>query len=261
MNESKKTVLITGASSGIGYEISKIFAKNGFNIILVSRNKVKLESIGRNIKNKYNIEVDVIDVDLGNENSAEIVYKRVKEKKRNVNILINNAGVGYAESFCKTCVEKDFEIIDVNIKSLINLTKFFSKDMIEHGEGSILNVASTGAYQPGPYTASYYASKSYVLSFSEALRVELSEYNINVSVLCPGATKTNFSKNAGKEDVKGAMSPQKVAFSAYNGLKKNKAVIIPGLVNKICIVFSKILPGLITARIVKSIQKSVIKKN
>lgn len=205
----------------------------------------------------FHVNVRIIVKDLNQDNAAEDIFNEIKEKKIKVHTLINNAGIGYCGLFHNTNIEKDLKIIYTNIRSLTILTKLFSKEMVKNNEGNILNVASTGSYQPGPYISTYYASKAYVLSFSQAIRNELKKYRVNVSVLCPGATLTSFSKNAGKIDIKNSMSPEKVAKIAYKGLKKKKGVIIPGIFNKIAILFSKLLPGCISASIVRKIQESI----
>ncbi|MBV4419475.1 SDR family oxidoreductase [Clostridium tyrobutyricum] len=257
IENNKKSVLITGASSGIGYELSKIFARNGFNLILIARNKTKLIQLSNYLINTFHVDIKIIIKDLNKDTAAEDIFNEIKEKKIKVHTLINNAGIGYCGIFHNTNIEKDLYIIYTNIRSLTILTKLFSKEMVKNGEGNILNVASTGAFQPGPYISTYYASKAYVLSFSQAIRNELKNYKVNVSVLCPGATLTSFSKNAGKKDIKNSMSPKKVAEIAYKGLKKKKGVIIPGTFNKTAIIFSKLLPGYISAKIVRKIQESV----
>lgn len=231
----ENTVLITGASSGIGYELAKVFGANKYNLILVSRNTDKLKILAQELIKEHNIRVDVISEDLSKAESAEKLYSKVKELNLEVNILINNAGVGEVGYFHEISMSKDLEMMQLNMVTLTELTKLFSRDMVKRKHGKILNVASTGAFSPGPYTAVYYATKAYVLSLSEALNKELREHNVVVSVLCPGATKTNFAKRAGKKDTPIAMDPSKVAKAAYEGLKQNKRIIIPGIENKILV--------------------------
>lgn len=231
----KNTVLITGASSGIGYELAKVFGVNSYNLILVSRNTDKLKSLAHELIKEHGISVEVISEDLSKSESAERLYNKVKQLNLEVDILINNAGVGEVGYFHEISISKDLEMMQLNIVTLTELTKFFSRDMVNRKNGKILNVASTGAFSPGPYTAVYYATKAYVLSLSEALNKELREHNVVVSALCPGATKTNFAKRAGKKDTPVAMDPSKVAKAAYEGIKHNKRIIIPGIENKILV--------------------------
>lgn len=232
---NKDTVLISGASSGIGYELAKVFAFHKYNLILVSRNAEKLAEIAEELTKKYNINVDIIAQDLSEPGAAKIIFDTVVEKRLSADILINNAGSGKIGLFHEMEMERDLEMMQLNMVSLTEMTKLFSREMIKKNKGKILNVASTGSFAPGPFTAVYYATKAYVLSLSEALYQELKPYNITVTALCPGATRTNFAKNAGKKDVPGAMEPSIVAKIAYNGLINNKRVVVPGIANKILI--------------------------
>lgn len=234
-----ENVLITGATSGIGYEFAKVFAKNKYNLLLCSRNKESLEKIKSEISEKYNVEVNVFAKDLSRKEEVRELYEEVAAKGITVDILINNAGAGYVGEFIKEDYERDECIMQLNMNALTYLTKVFAKQMAQRKKGRILNVASTGSYHPGPYTAVYYATKAYVLSFTEALSEELKQYNITVSALCPGATKTNFSKNAGKRDNSNAMSPQFVAQKGYEGLMKNKVTIIPGFQYKLFVLLPR----------------------
>lgn len=256
---NEKTVLITGASSGIGLELAKLFSKDGYNLILVARSENKLEEIAKNLIKKYNINVHIIKEDLSKRESVKDLFLKVQQLGIRVTTLVNNAGAGYCGLFHEIDIDKDEKMIGLNIEAITYLTKLFSKEMIKLKKGSILNVASTGSYEPGPYIAVYYASKAYVLSFSQALENELKPYGIKVCTLCPGATKTGFSKNAGKKDIKTAMSAEKTAEIAYRGFMKNKSVIIPGFFNKIAVLFCKLLPGKISAVVVRRIQEDATK--
>lgn len=234
-----ENVLITGATSGIGYEFAKIFAENKYNLILCARKKERLEEIQKDIIEKYKVNVYIFAKDLSKEKEIKELYKDITDNKIDVDILINNAGAGYVGEFINENYDRDENILTLNINALTYLTKVFANKMVKKNRGKILNVASTGAYHPGPYTAVYYATKAYVLSFTEALAEELKEYDITVSALCPGATKTNFSKNAGKRDNKNAMSPKFVAQKGYEGLMKNKVTIIPGFQYKLFVLLPR----------------------
>ena len=255
----KKTVLITGATSGIGYEFSKIFMENNYDVILVGRNLEKLMEL-EDFSKKKCVRAYTYKFDLSLSENINILYKKIKTEVGKVDILINNAGIGFNGEFNEIDWQKQLDIINVNIISLTKLTKLILKDMINEKDGKILNVASTGAYQPGPLISVYYASKAYVLSFSEALREEVKDKGINVVTLCPGATKTNFSKRAGKGDLDVAMSAEEVEECGYKALMNNKAICIPGIMNKVLVFLSKVSPTTLNAKIVKKIQNKAISK-
>lgn len=258
MNKSK-TVLITGASSGIGKQLSKFFAKDNYNLILTARNEKKLDDIAEKLRKSYNSQITIIKKDLSKTDSAEELYKEIKSRNLKIDILINNAGFGKSGPFCSKDNETYSEMIRLNILSLTILTNLALKDMIKNGSGKILNVASTGAYVPGPYTAVYYATKAYVLSFTEAISNEIKNTGINISVLCPGPTLSGFAERAGRENSKIAMNSESVARIAYKGLLKNKKLIIPGFTNKVAVFFSKLLPGKLTAGFISRMQKGKMK--
>lgn len=260
MAEQKEWVLVTGASSGIGYELSKLFAEKGYNLVLIARNIEKLNKISHELTLRFNTAIKVIQKDLSLLGSAEEVFHDVENSNINVDILVNNAGLGATGLFHEIDYKKDMDMINLNITSLTILTKLFSKKMIKRKKGKILNVASTGSYQPGPYIAVYYATKAYVLSFSQAITNELKNYGISVTTLCPGATKTEFSKRAGKKDLQLAMDAKTVAETAYHGLLKNKRLVIPGGNNKAAVVLSKLVPGSISAKAVRKIQQQLTEK-
>lgn len=255
----RKKVLITGATSGIGYEFAKIFMSDDFELILVGRNSEKLNEL-KKLADENCVSTFIISFNLSNIEELEDLYSIIKNKCGTVDILINNAGIGFNGEFSDITWEKHLDVLNLNIISLTKLTKLFLKDMILNGEGKILNVASTGAYQPGPLIGVYYATKAYVLSFSESLREEVKDKGIQVTTLCPGATKTNFSKRSGKGDLDVAMSAEKVAKIGYNALMKNKGICIPGIMNKVLVFFSKIAPTSLNAKIVKKIQGNAISK-
>lgn len=255
-----KNVLLTGASTGIGYELAYVFAKNRHNLIVIARSQSKLEEMANDLQLKYGITVTVIAKDLSKPNAAQEVFNEVKDKGIKIDILVNNAGIGSCGLFHQTDISKDLEMIQLNITELTLLTKLFAKQMVQRRQGKILNVASTGSYQPGPLIAVYYATKAYVLSFSQAIANELKPYNVSVTTLCPGATKTAFAKNAGKSNVKGAVDASSVAEAAYKGLMKNQVLIIPGIINTMMVIGSKLLPGKISAHLVRKVQQSVINR-
>lgn len=250
--------LITGASSGIGLELAKIFAKNNHNLVLVARSENVLNELKSQFEKDHNIKVKVIVQDLKYYNAPTAIYDAVKLAKINVNILVNNAGFGNYGKFSATDLEAELEMIQVNITALTHLTKLFLKDMLENNIGRIMNVASTAAFQPGPLMAVYFASKAYVLSFSEALAEELHDTKIKVTALCPGPTKTNFGKAANIEDgvlFTGNIPDGKdVAEYAYNALVKGKRVAIHGFRNKMLANSVRFFPRKTVTRMVRKMQ-------
>ena len=257
-----KTVLITGASSGIGYEFAKIYAKKGYNLVITARRKNNPDRIKQELESfDTSICVDIIVLDLSKQNSAKELYEVVKQRGILIDTLINNAGFGVYGNFIETDIEKEIDMIELNIKSLVVLTKLFLKDMVSRNNGTIINVASTAAFQPGPLMSVYYASKSFVLSFTEAIRNEVRDTNVNISVLCPGPTDTEFEKSASLEESSlftklKVMKPEKVAIIGYKGINRNKSVIIPGILNNILITFNKIIPRALVINIVRKLQES-----
>lgn len=254
----KETVLITGASSGIGYELAKVFASHKYNLILVARSAKKLNELAELVRNQYDVKVDVIAHDLSQVGASKKVFDEVQSLQITIDILVNNAGVGNVGFFHETQLNKDAEMIQLNITALTEMTKLFSREMVKRKKGKILNVGSTGSFAPGPYIAVYYATKAYVLSFSKAIAKELKAYGITVTALCPGAVRTNFCKTAGKRDMPGAMEASVVAKLAYEGLLKNKEVIVPGVQNKILIRLPK---GLVSSINFKNQQKLEIRRD
>ncbi|MBE6072238.1 MAG: SDR family oxidoreductase [Clostridium butyricum] len=253
----KQYVLITGATSGIGYEFAKIFAENNYNLIISGRNIKVLQNMKERMEEEYKIMVYIFEKDLSKKGSAEELYKEIKNNNINIDILINNAGFGYVNEFIKEGYDKDEEMMNLNMNSLTVLTKLCGREMAERKQGKILNVASTGAYHPGPYTAVYYATKAYVLSLTEAVAHELKPYNVTVTALCPGATKTNFCKREGKEDNPKAKDPSFVAKKGYEALMKGKGNIIPGIENKLLVM----LPRKIVAPFIGKYQMGLKKKH
>ena len=236
---NNNTVLITGATSGIGLEFTKLFYKNGYNLLLVSRNIDKLKTIKKQIENDKKT-IDIIQSDLSKKGSTEDVYNQCKNKGIVIDILVNNAGVGLYGEHVDLKVDKVEEMITLNIISLTTLCSLFGKDMKERRSGYILNLASTAAYQAVPYISSYAATKSYVLNFSESLSKEMEDYNVVVTCLSPGHTDTNFFHEAGVEDEtngffskKSRANAQKVAEHGINVLFNKKISSIPGTKNKL----------------------------
>ena len=257
----KNTALITGASSGLGYEFSKIFAREGYNLVLVARNEKKLLELKNELEEEYKIEVEVIPKDLKNHDSAKELYEATTEKNIEVEVLVNNAGFGDFGDFINSDLSKQEEMVDVNVKALMQLSHFYLNDMKKRNRGKLLNVASVAAFEPGPLMSVYYATKAFVLSFTEALSVELKDTNIIVSALCPGPTKTGFEKNAdtiGRGIFKNlkVSTANYVAEYGYRSLMQGKVIATPGLNNKTLVFSAKIAPRSLVRRISYLIQKA-----
>jgi short-subunit dehydrogenase len=248
---NKKTALITGATSGLGYEFVKLFASDGYDLVLVARNNRKLTEI----KNTFSqVKITLIEKDLSIEGAAKEVFEEVERHGISIDILVNNAGFGLKGTFDKLDIQKQLNMIQLNTATLTELTYYFLQKMKQRNSGRILNVASTAAFQPGPLMAVYFATKAYVLSFSEALMEELSGTSVTVTALCPGATKTNFGAVANVENSKmfsQAMSAEVVAKQGYTALMKGKRVFVPGGVNKAGVLGTKFMPRSIAAKVAK----------
>lgn len=247
--------LITGASSGIGLDMARYLATMKYELILVARDKKKLEDIQESLPTK----VTIIVADLANEQKVKELY--VLLKKENIDILINNAGFGAFGNFTETDLNKEMEMIDTNIRAVHILTKSFLKDMEKNNYGYILNVASSAAFQPGPLMATYYATKSYVYQLTEALYYEQKKKDskVHISVLCPGPVATNFNNVAG---VKFGVKPLKssyVAKYAIDSMFKKKMLIIPGFTMKCAKFFGRFVSDKFLLRIAYRIQKKKTK--
>jgi short-subunit dehydrogenase len=243
--------LITGASGGIGYEISKKFAEKGDYIILVARTGNKLQQIAQELQNNYSVKTQIIQQDLSLPDAAEKIFIQVKEWSLPVDNLVNNAGFYIQGSFSDTSWEKEQELIQLQCINHTKLVKLFLPEMLKKNQGRILNVCSTGSFLPGPYNAIYCASKSFFLSFSEALSEELAGTGIRITALCPGGTNTPF-QNSNKRKLtflNPLMEASVVATKGYNALMKGKRVIVPGISNKIQILALRFLPRWIVARL------------
>ena len=260
-----KYVLITGASSGIGKELAKQFAKNGYNLLLVARRKELLDSLKEELLNEYSCNVEVLAMDVSENPKA--IYDYCIENNLKISVLINNAGFGDYGKFMDSDLDKYMEMIELNNKSLVALTYHFLKDMKEYGYGHIINVGSVASFMPGPYMAVYYATKAFVMSFSLALREELKNDNIHVSVLCPAPTKTDFWKVANGEttsvyDNLFARTAADAADTGFKMFRQNKAFAIDGLAYKVMIGIVRYMPLELAARTIGYLQgKTKNRKN
>ena len=247
--------LITGASSGIGREMAIYLSSLGYDLIVVARRKERLEEL----KKLCNTKVEVISLDLSKEENCFELYEKVKNK--NINIVINNSGFGLCGDFTEIDLNKELEMINVNIKCLHILTKLFLRDMIKRNSGYILNVASSAAFAPGPLMATYYSTKSYVLRLTESIYRELKQKNSNIviSALCPGPVDTEFNDVANVKFAFKPLTSEYVAKYAVNQMFKRKHIIVPGMTMKFNRFLSKIVPDKISSIVIYHSQKKKLK--
>jgi len=252
-------VLITGASSGIGRAIALWYGHHrpGTTLILTARSKPRLIELKTELTALGVADVHLISIDLASATGPKELYAAVKTLNLQITGLINNAGAGVMGRFANTDPAAIANVVDLGVRSHSLVVRLFLPDLLATA-GRLLQVSSSGAFQPGPYTAVYYATKAYVQSFSEAIAYELKHSGVTVSILCPGAVASNFSRRAGKADVKGAMSPAQVADYTMPRFLKGRRHIVPGLMNRWLIRGSKILPARLLARIVSGIQSKLV---
>jgi uncharacterized protein len=243
-----KNVLITGATSGIGYELAKRFAEEGYNLILVARNMENLKQTAQDLKASSGlITIHLIVADLFEPGAALEIYNQTKRLGLTVNILINNAGQGEWGFFTATDLEREISIVQLNIISLMSLTKYYLQEMVSRNEGKILLLASSISKVPSPYMAVYAATKSFVLTFAEGIAEEVSGTNVTITALQPDATDTDFFHKAKAENTviyreKSLDSPEEVAIAAFRGLMNNEHVVVPGISNKITKAMNTLMP-------------------
>lgn len=245
--ENEKFALITGATSGIGYELARLFAKDNYNLVLVARNESNLTQTASELKEVSDVTIHTISADLFQPDGAKQVYEKTKELGITIDVLVNDAGQGEWGRFHKTDLQREVDLVQLNIISLMSLTKYYLQEMVERNSGRILQVSSSLAKAPTPYMAVYAASKAFVLSFSEALVKELDETNVTVTALLPGATDTDFFHKAKAESTitykeTSLYDPAEVAKAGYDALMNGDSTVQPGLKNKAQNVLSTILP-------------------
>jgi uncharacterized protein len=243
--------LITGASSGIGEEFARQYAQKGHSLILIARSKDKLDQLSSDLQKNYNATVHVIPQDLSKIDAAEELFKKCQDQNLEVNFLINNAGVGLIGNFESHPIDKIQEMLQLNILTVTKLTYLFLPQL-KKNEGALLNLASQVSFTPAPYMTVYAATKAYVLSFTEALRVELKNTNVKVMALCPGPTYTKFFERAKStpNDINFKFrTTQEVVSCAIEGLENGKAITIPGWENKAFVFFTHLMPRSLLAKL------------
>ena len=254
-----KTALITGSSNGIGYELARVHAEKGDDLVLVARNKCKLDELKKELEETYKIKVYTIGKDLSLQGSAKEVYDELKQQKIVVDYLENNAGFGDFGLFAESDWKKQEQMINLNVTTLAHFTRLFLPDMINRKSGKILNVASTASFQPGPTMSVYFATKAFVLSFSEAINNEVAEHGITVTALCPGGTKSGFQAAASMKDASlfeknNFPTSREVAEYGYLAMMKGKAVAIHGLKNTILANSVRFAPRSMVVKMARKIQ-------
>jgi short-subunit dehydrogenase len=236
MDGKAQTALITGASGGIGYELARLFAHDHYNLVLVARSADKLDQVAAELQSQFGISVRTIALDLAAASAPTFLFDQLQRDEVAVDILVNNAGFGVFGEFASTTEEEILGQIHLNITALTDLTRLFLSAMLARRSGKIMNVASTAAFQPGPLMAVYYATKAYVLSFSQALANEVARSGVVVNCFCPGATDTDFQKRANLENSRlfkkfRPMTAEAVARDGYRGLMAGRTLVISGLKN------------------------------
>lgn len=257
--------LVTGASNGIGFELAKLLAEHGYNLILVARDEEQLQRMANAFTKEFMVDIRIITRDLFQTNAAFEIYEEVKNMNLTVTILVNDAGQGVYGRFVETDIQKQLDIIQLNISSLTALTYLFVRDMVERNEGKVLQLASIASDMPHPLLAVYAATKSYVLSFTEALINELADTNVTLTALQPGATGTDFFHKAGAENTKvvqeGKLAdPARVARDGFDALMKGDHKVVSGLKNKVMSAMSNLTPDSVLAEQVRKQQLEEVPK-
>jgi short-subunit dehydrogenase len=257
----KGTALVTGASVGIGLELAKEFASHGHNLVLVARNRDALEALAGTLEGKHGIKATVFVFDLAEPDSPQALFDAVTAEGIDIDILVNNAGFGLGGAFADTDIDVELAMIQVNVASLVLLTKLFLQPMLRRKHGRILNVASTAGFQPGPLMSIYYATKAFVLSFSQAIDEELRGSGITVTCLCPGATDTEFADRAGISNTRlfqiaGVADAEPVARFGYEATMKGVRLAIPGMKNKSHVQGLRLLPRNLVTYLARKVQEN-----
>ncbi|HKH81505.1 MAG TPA: SDR family oxidoreductase [Methylovirgula sp.] len=258
MAGTRQTALVTGASSGIGLELCRGLAERGFDLILVARNEARLTALSEEVSTQHAVTAKPLVFDLAEPGAPQQIYDKLKTQGTRIDVLVNNAGFGAHGAFAALPLQRQLEMIAVNITALTALTRLFLPDMLERRQGKILNLASMTAFQPGPNMAVYYASKSYVLSLSEALAEELVGTGVSVTCLCPGATKTGFAATAEMEGSLifriAPMDARSVARQGIAAMLAGKRLLVPGVLNRMMVFSVRLAPRALVPKIVKQLQ-------
>lgn len=259
MDQTKETVLITGASSGIGLELARCFAADKSRLVLTARNHAALENLAAELRRNHGIQVEIVVADLADKSSPQRIHDELKGRGIAVDVLVNNAGFGAMGEFCALPLNRQLEMIQVNISALVELTGLFLPGMKMTGRGGILNVGSLAGFQPGPGMAVYFATKAFVLSFTEAIAEECRDSKVLISAFCPGSTETNFGQvaRAGRERKHriSKMSAVEVARIGHEQFRRGRLIVLPGIRNAIVPQLLRILPRSVVRRIAREINQ------
>lgn len=250
-----KWALITGASTGIGLELAKVFAANKFNLVLIARNEARLKEVADELRASHKIEAKILVKDLSLASAPREIFDALHDIP--ISILVNNAGFGWRGEFAESDLQRQtLDMMHVNMDSLVALTRLFLPPMLTRKDGRILNVASTAAFQPGPFANIYFATKAFVLSHSQALSEELEGTGVTVTALCPGSTRTEFFERANMQNLRKEwhmMNADVVAQAGHDGLMRGKRVVIPGLQNKFTAALTNFVPTSFITKIVRKL--------
>jgi short-subunit dehydrogenase len=262
MGNNKKYVLITGATSGIGYELPKLFAQNEYNLVIVARTEANLAKVAQEFHQQYHAEVVPIAKDLFLPDAAEEVYEEVKRRGIQIDVLVNDAGQGQFGEFVDTDIHREFNIIQLNILAPLMLTKLFLKEMVERKEGKILNIGSIAGETPGPLNSIYHGTKAFINNWSEAIRDEVKDKGVTVTVLLPGVTATDFANKADMANTRlfqdmDNLDAAKVAKDGYEALMAGDDKIVSGLKYKAMVAMSHITPDSVLAKEMHILQSPV----
>jgi len=240
---TQPTALITGASSGIGLELARLFARDGYHLVLTARNQSRMETLAQELRQARPIDITIIPADLAQPGTPAAIASRLQALGIQVDVLVNNAGTQVYAPFAEADGRQLSEMLQVNVSALMELTHLLLPGMLQRRRGKILNLGSTGSFAPGPMNAVYCASKAFVLSFSEAIAAELDGSGVSVTALCPGATHTDFARRHGIEDIRlfqNAMPADQVAAIGYRALQRGQRVVVSGATNQLQVVFFKL---------------------
>jgi short-subunit dehydrogenase len=255
----EKSALITGATAGIGSELAEILAADGCALALVARDQPRMAARARDLENQYHVPVKALAHDLSNPAAPAQIFDQLRRESFPVSVLVNNAGFGVFGRFAETDLEREMQMLQVNMGAVVQLTKLFLKPMLERRHGRILNVASTASFQPGPWLGLYSASKAFVYSFSCALSLELRGTGVSVTALCPGGTATEFRQRAGMVEKGGLfhqMSARRVAQIGYRAMLKGRPIVIAGWLNHLMIRVSRPCPTMWLARVAERLNRN-----